>query len=525
MSSEEKLLFDIWREVGRNLEIQISIERIALLVGKQLPFDLMLVQHPDTPHSCLELFAAVASKDAAAPPRTRRNLSAAELERLREFTGSDDVVRLDGTDAREELELLLPGDWPGEILLVPLRGDGRTTGLLLIARSGPPPFSAGHLEIAAALREPFTVALDNACMFREIKTAGEAAKADRHALLTKLGREKLGDKIVGADSGLRQTMERVEMVSGSDAPVLIMGETGSGKEVIARAVHFRSQRATGPFFRVNCGAIPSELIDSELFGHERGSFTGAVGLRKGWFEQADGGTLFLDEIGELPLAAQVRLLGVLQDGMFERVGGQRRLRVDVRVIAATNRDLQGMVNDGMFRSDLWFRIAVFPIYLPPLRDRPEDMQALATHFALRAAKRFGLPALTPTIGDVDLLISYHWPGNIRELAAVIDRAALLGNGRRLEISKAFGATDRAGAAAAGKQSPANTPAPVPSGFRKLDTVVREHIEAALKLTRGRIEGPAGAARLLGVNPHTLRSRMRKLGIDWSKFRQLQAGTE
>ena len=197
------------------------------------------------------------------------------------------------------------------------------------------------------------------------------------------------DAIVGADAGLREVMERIDQVAPTDVPVLILGETGSGKEVLARAIHQRSRRGAGPVVRVNCGALPPGLIDSELFGHERGSFTGATSVRKGWFERADGGTLFLDEVAELPLDAQVRLLRILQDGTFERVGGHKSLKVDVRIVAATHRDLRAMVSQGTFREDLWYRISVFPVDLPPLRERIEDIPPLAAHFASRAGKRLG----------------------------------------------------------------------------------------------------------------------------------------
>ncbi len=226
-------------------------------------------------------------------------------------------------------------------------------------------------------------------------------------------------------------MERANLVSRADIPVLILGETGSGKEVVARAIHKQSGRVNKPFLRVNCGAIPPELVDSELFGHEPGSFTGATALRKGWFERADQGTLFLDECGELPLAAQVRLLRILQDGTYERVGGEKQLHVDVRVVAATHRNLQAMVGEGTFREDLWYRLAVFPIKLPPLRDRLEDIPALAAHFAQRASKRFGLPPRAPTPNDVNLLAAYPWPGNVRELASVME---LRRDSRRRQIS-------------------------------------------------------------------------------------------
>jgi hydrogenase-4 transcriptional activator len=375
---------------------------------------------------------------------------------------------------------------------------------------------ASHLELATDLLEPLAASLAAHCRIHQILTECEAAQADRYALLTKLGRREIDDGLVGADSGLREVMEKVYQVSRSDVPVLIFGETGSGKEVIARAIHNRSRRASGPFLRVNCGAIPTELVDSELFGHERGSFTGAVHQRKGWFERADGGTLLLDEVAELSPAAQVRLLRVLQDGSFERVGGQRQLRVDVRIVAATHRDLFGMVAERHFREDLWYRLAVFPIELPSLRERPEDMPALAAHLALRASRRFGLPTIVPTRADVDLLATYAWPGNVRELAAVIDRAAILGNGERLEIAQALGVTRSAAALANGRGRA--MPRDRSSEVAPLDEAMAAHIEHALRLTSGRIEGRQGAARLLRINPHTLRARMRKLGIDWTTYR-------
>jgi len=374
--------------------------------------------------------------------------------------------------------------------------------------------------MAEALREPFALALENDRQLRELTQLREAAEADRRSLLSRLGREDISDAIVGAETGLQDVMQRVELVAQADAPVLILGETGSGKEVVARAIHKRSRRLSGPFLRVNCGAIPPELIDSELFGHERGSFTGAVGMRKGWFERADGGTLFLDEVAELPLAAQVRLLRILQDGSFERVGGQHQQHVDVRVVAATNRDLRSRVAEGLFREDLWYRIAVFILRIPPLRERVQDIPALAAHFALRAAKRLGTPPLLTTPEDNDLLVTYPWPGNARELAAVIERAAILGNGQRLEVAKALGIHDETAPHAA----PAERHVPrlgQPQGsqpFPTLDEAMTRHVEAALARTRGRIEGPYGAAKLLGINPHTLRARMRKLRIDWKRFR-------
>jgi transcriptional regulator with GAF, ATPase, and Fis domain len=270
---------------------------------------------------------------------------------------------------------------------------------------------------------------------------------------------------------------------------------------------------------VNCGAIPHELIDSQLFGHEKGAFTGATETRQGWFERADGGTLLLDELAELPLAAQVRLLRILQDGWLDRVGGQRPICVDVRIVAATHRDLPGMVAAGQFREDLWYRLAVFPIVIPPLRERREDIPELARHFALRAATRFGLYPAQPTPEDIDLLIAYAWPGNVRELATVIDRAAILGDGKQLEVAKSLGVPTSPAAALPGLVETTTAQPVSAQEIVPLDDAIRRHIESALAACGGCIEGPRGAAQLLKINPHTLRGRMRKLQIDWKEFRE------
>jgi len=513
------LLLKVWRGACQNTDVGEATARITPLLRKHLPVDLVLVRRFDVQKSCVETVGVGTFSSEYQPAQTRTLLEAEDLERLLAWCGRGEVLCLPRDEGPVAPERIVPKDVNGETLVGPLCGDDGPSGLLLLVAHPPQSFSGLHEEVMKALIEPFSVALENDRELRAMKTWREAAEADRHSLLTKLGRQEISEAIVGAESGLRTVMERVQLVARSDVPVLIFGETGSGKEVIARAVHARSGRESGPFLRVNCGAIPPELIDSELFGHERGSFTGAVAMRKGWFERADGGTLFLDEVGELPLAAQVRLLRILQDGTFERVGGQRQLAVDVRVVAATNKDLHGMVAEGRFREDLWYRLAVFPVQLPSLRDRSEDMPALATHFTLRAAKRFGLPVLVPSPEDVNLLLAYDWPGNIRELAAVIDRAAILGDGKRLEIGTALGIVPGPRASQVGGTRPAAASPNTPAKFATLDTVVSEHIKAALTATSGRIEGRQGAAAMLGINPHTLRARMRKLGIDWKKFRE------
>ena len=398
--------------------------------------------------------------------------------------------------------------WP----LPLLAADRGPTGILIFAARANHSFNKEHRQLFESLLDPFSAALENDRRLRELITLREAVEADNRSLLSRLDRHDISDLIVGAETGLRGVLEQIELVARSDAPVLVLGETGSGKEVVGRAIHARSRRASGPFLHVNCGAIPPELIDSELFGHERGSFTGAIGIRKGWFERADGGTLFLDEIGELPLAAQVRLLRVLQDGLLERVGGERQQHVDVRIVAATHRDLREMAENGRFREDLWYRIAVFPIRLPPLRERGEDIPALATHFALRASKRLGTPPVVPSSEEIGLLLEYSWPGNVRELAAVIERAAILGGGSRLDLAQALGSSSTIRPATLLANRLAADAPEIAAEALALDDVTARHIESVLAGTRGRVEGPEGAAALLNVNPHTLRARMRKLGV-------------
>jgi len=512
------LLLDVWREACRRIEISESVERMAPILARRLPVDLLLVRRLDLQRSCLETVATGLSRSVFPPEQLVTDCSSEDIERILEWCHEGKVIHSHSRDTSAPLPGVIPPGIEGSLLVGALCSSTEHIGVLILVASQPRSFRVGHKAMVHALLEPFSVALENDRQVRELVKLREAAEADKHALLTRLGRQNITETIVGTDSGLRHVMERVELVARTDIPVLIFGETGSGKEVIARAIHSRSNRSGGPFLRVNCGAIAPELIDSELFGHERGSFTGAVSLRRGWFERANDGTLFLDEIAELPLAAQVRLLRILQDGLFERVGGQRQLHVDVRLVAATNRDLRAMVTEGRFREDLWYRLAGFPIDLPPLRDRTEDMAAMAAHFAQRASRRFGLTPHMPTPEDINLLISYHWPGNIRELATVIDRAAILGNGARLEIAKALGFDT----GAANPKGPSQRQGDAYQGsidrFSSLDAAMLRHIEAALRRTNGRIEGPYGAAKLLGINPHTLRARMRKLHIDWKGYR-------
>ncbi len=346
------------------------------------------------------------------------------------------------------------------------------------------------------------------------------------------------DAIVGQSPALIQVLQQVETVAGSGSTVLILGETGTGKELIARAIHDRSARRARPLIKVNCGAISAGLVESELFGHVKGAFTGALAHRDGRFKIADGGTLFLDEVGELPLETQVKLLRVLQEQEFEPIGSSKTVQVDVRIIAATNRDLSVAVAEGRFRRDLYYRLNVFPITVPPLRERVDDIALLAGAFLQRFAKKFGRPVKRLPPETLQRLAAYPWPGNIRELQNVIERAILLSPGETLVLAPDF-APSAAPSATTPTPAPApELPAPGPAGSRTegvrsgpalgglhpggsvpgpgsaatLEDVERQHIEAVLQQTRWQIEGAGGAARILNVNPSTLRSRMKILGL-------------
>lgn len=517
---ESTLLFqlEIWREVSRHNEIREFTTSLVAMVTHRLPIARLAIVRIEQERCRLEVVALTSTTgdEELLPPDS--TWPEQDLKRLLRWSGRGELQRYGGSNRRKHVTFAsLPAVLQGEGIIGPLVSERGTYGLLIIQLSSARRLTVEQEKLCYALLEPCAVALDNDHRLQELRTLREAAEADKRSLLNRLGREDVAAPIIGADRGLRSVMERVSPVTRSDVPVLLLGETGSGKEVIARAIHERSPRTRGPFLRVNCGAIPSELIDAELFGHEKGSFTGAIATRRGWFERADEGTLFLDEIGELPLAAQVRLLRVLQDGSFERVGAEHSLKVDVRVIAATHRDLATMVQHGTFREDLWYRIAVFPIVLPPLRERHEDIPLLAEHFARRAAVRFGLKLQLPTPEDCVLLATYPWPGNVRELSAVIDRAALLGDGERLELARALGVGTNIPVPTNGSATVPAASVADPLSILSLDEVAKRHIEQALVATRGRIEGPQGVATLLKINPHTLRARMRKLGINWSRF--------
>ena len=323
------------------------------------------------------------------------------------------------------------------------------------------------------------------------------------------------DRIVGRSRALRQVTQQLDAVASTDATVLITGESGTGKELLAKEIHRRGARRTRPFVKVNCSAIPREIFESEFFGHARGAFTGAVQERPGRFQIADGGTIFLDEVGDLPLELQPKLLRVLQEGEYERVGEDRTRKVDVRVIAATNQHLADEVRARRFRQDLFYRLNVFPLELPPLRARKDDIPQLASHTIARMAGRHRIPSPPLTREDIEWLQRHDWPGNIRELQNVIERAVILSKGVRLRLDVAL----------PGIAAPAG--APVPPSDRSDDVVLtdrecrdreRANVMRALERAEGRIYGRHGAAELLGINPTTLASRLRALRIGVAKAR-------
>lgn len=509
---------EVWRQLCRQANIRDALEMVAPLLADSLGVRLILVRRLDHDARRLETIATSGLRGGGPQPEGRTGLPVGAFLSVVSWIRRREILFHDVEAHRDLLALLTPRGLDGRASAVPLPGLQQELGVVLLEGENEDSRSQ-RTDQLKRLAEPFAAALENSERIRELTRLREALEADRLALLSRLQREDISEAVVGAESGLAEVMHRVRQVAGTDAPVLINGETGSGKEVIARALHDGSARSEGPMLKVNCGAIPPGLVDSELFGHERGSFTGARARHRGWFERADGGTLFLDEVAELSPAAQVRLLRVLQDGTLVRVGGHEPIQVDVRIVAATHRQLDEMVLSGTMREDLFYRISVFPILLPPLRERRDDIPDLAAHFAWRAGKRLMGRPLSPSPENIRRLLDYDWPGNVRELAAVIERAAILGDGRRLEIDAALGGFGGVPARSQWTPTRPRTEPGAGSPILPLDDAIVGHLEQALRSTGGRIEGPMGAAALLGVNPHTLRSRMRRLGLDWKRFRQ------
>ena len=383
---------------------------------------------------------------------------------------------------------------------VPLIVGDRALGTLNVGRLEPDAFTGSAVGLIEQVARQVAIAVANALTFCKIAELKEKLAEERLYLESEIRTEHPFEEIVGDSSTLRRALQQVEVVAPTDSTVLLLGETGTGKELIARAIHDRSSRRERTFVKINCAAIPSGLLESELFGHERGAFTGAIAQKIGRFQVADGGTLFLDEVGEIPLELQPKLLRVLQEQEFERIGGTKTIKVNVRLIAATNRDLARMVEEQRFRDDLYYRLNVFPIHVPPLRERAEDVPALVRYFVNRLARPMNRQVEVIPSETMEALRRYHWPGNVRELANLVERALILSPGRTLEVPLDV-LERRRPAALAGE-----------NGGRTLRAAEKSQIQRALEDANWVIGGPEGAAARLGMKRTTLQSLMKRLGV-------------
>jgi transcriptional regulator with GAF, ATPase, and Fis domain len=495
-----------------NLQIEQAMRDTIYAIGDKVPVDMMFLQLYEPDLGSMRTIAMATLEegkqvDVLTPlPKAARDRVAENLRK-----GLVRAVIIDSSEqnpvAREMLRFHGIEGW--SVLRMTLSTEHGMLGGVVLTAEGPDRYVDEHARLLGLLMNPFAVAFANTLQHREVLRLRDRLAEDNRYLQREL-MHLSGDEIVGADFGLREVMHQVRHVATTESPVLLMGETGVGKDVVANAIHLGSSRREGPFIPVNCGAIPDSLLDSELFGHEKGAFTGALAQKRGRFERADKGTILLDEIGEMPLEAQVRFLRVLQHREIERVGGTDRILVDIRIIAATNQDLSVLVQEGRFREDLYFRLNVFPITVPPLRERTSDIPALVQHLMERKARELKLghtPELAP--GAIDVLMAYSWPGNVRELENVIERAMIVHHDEPLRFDDL-------------DVSSSDRPPVVDPGSGKqpldLDAVNKMHIKRVLDMTGGKIHGPRGAGELLNVNPNTLRYKMRKLGIPFAKSR-------
>jgi formate hydrogenlyase transcriptional activator len=400
------------------------------------------------------------------------------------------------------------------LIVVPLIIRGRSIGTLNLGSQRPMEYGEPEAELLQEVANQLALAIENMREYEEIGRLKAQLERENIYLREEILGEHNFEEIVGSSPAINAVLYTVDQVAPTDTTVLILGETGTGKELVARAIHSRSSRHKHPLVKVNCGAIAAGLIESELFGHVKGAFTGALERRTGRFELADRGTLFLDEIGELPLEMQVKLLRVLQEQEFEPVGSSRTIKVDVRVIAATNRNLEEEVAAGRFRADLFYRLNVLPISVPPLRERQTDIPQLVMFFIQRHAKRVGRIVEGVSRESMERLTRYRWPGNVRELENVIERALVLSRSSVLDVGLDFlpALPAEAPAPPVSQVVPMPAEAAVPTGTGTLEDIERAHIAATLERTGWVVEGPRGAARILDMHPNTLRSRMKKLGL-------------
>ncbi len=504
LTDNEEIFHQATLKICGNLKIEKALQSALRLLRDVMPVDEIYLQHYDPQFKAMRTIAkATISHCAEMDLLTPLSASAQASASVTELPDGDRIfIFEDPWDTAIGREMLtFHNASSASLMALMLQTENEFLGSLIL-NSVDGTFTRDHAAIISSLQDPFCIAMSNALKHRELRALKDLLADDNRFLHREL-REASSTEIVGTNFGLKGVMHQVRMVSPLDSPVLLTGETGVGKDVIANAIHSTSMRSNGAFISVNCGAIPESLLDSELFGHEKGAFTGAIAQKRGRFERADGGTIFLDEIGELPPEAQVRLLRVLQSKEIERVGGTKTIRLDIRIIAATNRNLEELVESGKFREDLWFRLNVFPIWIPPLRERKADIPALLQHFIKmksRDLKLSSIPHVAPSA--IDSLLDYHWPGNVRELQNIIERALILNPAGPISFDQVLGA---------GKSSRTRR-----KRSDNLDEVIVAHVKSVLNKTQGKIHGPGGAAELLGVNANTLRNRMNKLGIAYGR---------
>jgi transcriptional regulator with GAF, ATPase, and Fis domain len=508
MVDEKTFFSETTIRICGSLDIEKALWNCFLYVRDVFPVDELNLSVYDSALGALVIVATADKNGGVA--RSDKTMMPSHLRQQLESATRYPRVRVVDNVFKDEIVGLVAQQygWPDSSIIVGrLIIEGKFVGSLIARATGKGRYSDYHAQLWSLMNEPAAIALANSQRYLELLHLKELLTDDSKYFQEEL-RRPFGEEIVGSQFGLREVMEHVMRVAALPSPVLLIGETGTGKEVIANAIHNLSLRNSGPLIKVNCGAIPESLIDSELFGHEKGAFTGAFMQKRGRFERAHGGTIFLDEVGELPPQAQVRLLRVLQEKEIERVGGSHPIKVDIRIISATHKDLERLVSSGSFRDDLYYRLSVFPIRIPPLRERKVDVPALVEFFIRKKAKEMGLrsiPQLAP--GAMDQLMDYHWPGNVREIGNAVERALILSGSNILRFDDILGSKHELVSESTGHVS---------AGPLNLNEVEANHILRVLNMTGGRIEGRKGAAVLLGVHPGTLRHRMKKLGVPFGR---------
>jgi formate hydrogenlyase transcriptional activator len=490
-----QLLLEVTNSVMANLELRDVLRAVSATLRRVMHCDVAGVILPDAERHQLRVYA-LDFPDSQGFIREETLIPIEGSLPGKAFQTGKPVV-VDRSDPAED-SCLITGEGLQSHCFLPLISRHRGLGVLGLGKRQEQAFTQDDVEFLTQVANQVAIAVENALAYGQIAALKDQLAQEKLYLEDEIRSEMHFEDIVGKSAALHRVLQQVETVAPTDATVLISGETGTGKELIARAIHQLSPRRPQAFVKLNCAAIPAGLLESELFGHERGAFTGAIAQRIGRFELANRGTVFLDEIGELPLELQPKLLRVLQDREFERLGSPRTLRTDARLIAATNRDLAALVDAQQFRADLFYRVNVFPVHVPPLRERPEDIPLLVRHFAQQFARRLGKTIETIPSDTMQGLLRYPWPGNIRELQNIIERAVILSPGPVLQVPLADLKPPATGVS--------------PQNHDTLEEAERKHILAVLEETKWVLSGPNGAAVRLGMKRSTLQFRMRKLGI-------------